>query len=289
MESRRLVPLGVAVAALVVLAGVASRGRPLAGSGSGAGPTAGFFDYFFTTFVLFAVIVAVVVLWAVLSTKPSRGKPRGRNHFISYMLSIAAGAAVAILLLHNANFIRRLQHLDQRANQPQQTGKGLLGKTPQSSTARPARLRWDEVAIFAALVAATAAVVVAGRSKKRLRAPSWLTGSQEAVSLALDESLDDLRSEPDLRRAIIAAYARMEAALAGVGLARRPSEAPLEYMERALTSLDTSAASVHRLTVLFEWAKFSQHEPEPEMRDEAIDALVAVRDDLRQPEEAAAA
>ena len=289
MESRRLVPLGVAVAALVVLAGVASRGRPLAGSGSGAGPTAGFFDYFFTTFVLFAVIVAVVVLWAVLSTKPSRGKPRGRNHFISYMLSIAAGAAVAILLLHNANFIRRLQHLDQRANQPQQTGKGLLGKTPQSSTARPARLRWDEVAIFAALVAGTAAVVVAGRSKKRLRAPSWLTGSQEAVSLALDESLDDLRSEPDLRRAIIAAYARMEAALAGVGLARRPSEAPLEYMERALTSLDTSAASVHRLTVLFEWAKFSQHEPEPEMRDEAIDALVAVRDDLRQPEEAVAA
>jgi hypothetical protein len=289
MESRRLVPLGVAVAALVVLAGVASRGRPLAGSGSGAGPTAGFFDYFFTTFVLFAVIVAVVVLWAVLSTKPSRGKPRGRNHFISYMLSIAAGAAVAILLLHNANFIRRLQHLDQRANQPQQTGKGLLGKTPQSSTARPARLRWDEIAIFAALIAGTAAVVVAGRSKKRLRTPSWLTGSQQAVSLALDESLDDLRSEPDLRRAIIAAYARMEAALAGAGLARRPSEAPLEYMERALTSLDTSAASVHRLTVLFEWAKFSQHEPEPEMRDEAIDALVAVRDDLRQPEEAAAA
>jgi hypothetical protein len=154
---------------------------------------------------------------------------------------------------------------------------------------RGARLRWDEVAIFAALIAGTAAFVVASRSKKRLRAPSWLSGSQEAVSLALDESLDDLRSEPDLRRAIIAAYARMEAALAGVGLARRASEAPLEYMERALGSLDTSADSVHRLTVLFEWAKFSQHEPEPEMRDEAIDALVAVRDDLRQPEEAAAA
>ena len=49
MDSRRLVPLGVAVAALVVLAGVASRGRPLAGSGGGGGPTASFFDYFFTT------------------------------------------------------------------------------------------------------------------------------------------------------------------------------------------------------------------------------------------------
>ena len=73
------------------------------------------------------------------------------------------------------------------------------------------------------------------------------------------------------------------------GCARRPSEAPLEYLERALTTLDTSSAGVRRLTVLFEWAKFSQHEPEPEMRDEAIDALVAVRDELRQPVEAVAA
>ena len=36
---------------------------------------------------------------------------------------------------------------------------------------------------------------------------------------------------------------------------------------------------------MFEWAKFSHHEPEPEMRDEAIDALVAVRDELRRPAE----
>ncbi len=103
------------------------------------------------------------------------------------------------------------------------------------------------------------------------------------MSLALDESLDDLRAEPDLRKAIIAAYARMERALAGAGLPRRPAEAPLEYLERALLELETSAGAVRRLTDLFEWAKFSQHEPEPQMRDDAIDALVAVRDELRAP------
>ena len=37
-----------------------------------------------------------------------------------------------------------------------------------------------------------------------------------------------------------------------------------------------------RLTALFEWAKFSHHEPGPAMRDDAIDALVAVRDELRR-------
>jgi len=60
-------------------------------------------------------------------------------------------------------------------------------------------------------------------------------------------------------------------------------------VERALGDLETSAESVRRLTDLFEWAKFSQHEPEPEMRDDAMDALVAVRDELRRPAEAAVA
>jgi hypothetical protein len=111
----------------------------------------------------------------------------------------------------------------------------------------------------------------------RLRAP-------EMLAAALDESLDDLRADPDLRRAIVAAYARMESTLAAAGLPRHPAEAPLEYVERALLTLDTSAGAVRRLTDLFEWARFSQHEPEPWMRDDAVDALSAVRDELRASE-----
>ena len=73
------------------------------------------------------------------------------------------------------------------------------------------------------------------------------------------------------------------------GFPRVPSEAPFEYVERALGELETSAESAHRLTDLFEWAKFSQHEPGPEMRDDAIDALIAVRDELKRPAEAVVA
>jgi hypothetical protein len=76
----------------------------------------------------------------------------------------------------------------------------------------------------------------------------------------------------------------MEIALAVAGIPRDPAEAPLEYVERALLTLDASSADVRRLTDLFEWARFSHHEPEPSMRDEAIDALVAVRDELRASE-----
>jgi hypothetical protein len=289
MESRRLVPLGVAVAALVVLAGVASRGRPLAGSGGGGGPTASFFDYFFTTFLIAALIIVAVVAWGLLAVRPSKGKPRGRNHLVSYLLAVAGGAAVALLLMHNAHFLQRFRQLDLNAKGQQQTGNGARKFPPASNNVRGARIRWDEVAIVVALFAGATVFIVAGRSRKRMRPPSWRSSSRQAASVALDESLDDLRNEPDLRRAIIAAYARMEAALAGAGIARHPAEAPLEYLERALTSLDTSSGGVRRLTVLFEWAKFSQHDPEPAMRDEAIDALVAVRDELRAPVEAEAA
>jgi hypothetical protein len=106
----------------------------------------------------------------------------------------------------------------------------------------------------------------------------------QALAAALDESLYELNTEGDLRRAIIVAYARMEAALAGAGIHRHPAETPLEFVERALLSLDTSADAVRRLTDLYEWARFSHHEPEPSMRDDAVEALAAVRDELRAPE-----
>jgi hypothetical protein len=86
-----------------------------------------------------------------------------------------------------------------------------------------------------------------------------------------------------VRRAIIAAYARMETALAVAGLPRAVAEAPFEYLERTLLELEASAQAARRLTDLFERAKFSQHDPDEAMRDEAIDALIAVRDDLRRP------
>jgi len=290
MEQRRLVILGVAVTALVAVAALASHGRPLAGSGAGRGPTAGFFDYFFTTTAIFGIVVVGVVAWAIVALRPGdRRSGRGRNHLVSYLLAVAVGVAFAELLLHDKKFIARFRALDQAAQR--KNGSGRSGAQPGTipGSSRAPRLRWDEVAIVAALLAGAAALAYAGRTKTRKRPPSWRRRSQEAVSVALDESLDDLRNDPDLRRAIVAAYARMETALGYAGIPRHPAEAPLEYMERALTSLDTSAAAARRLTVLFEWAKFSQHEPEPEMRDEAIDALVAVRDELRRPAEDAVA
>jgi Domain of unknown function (DUF4129) len=277
MNARRLVSLGLVVAVLLAAAGIASHGRPLAG-GRGTGPTATFFDYVATTLVLLAVVFLGVAVWSVLSQKSTGGgAPRSRWNLITALVSFAVSAFIAVLLVHTG-FIERLRNLEQSLNKQQQTHTRPK-QPPAGRNVRNPHLRWDEIAVFIALIAGTGVVLYANRRTRRTPRP-WRFSRNEDIAHALDESIDDLRNDPDLRRAIIAAYARMEHALARAGIARRPSEAPFEYIERALRSLDTSADGARRLTGLFEWAKFSHHEPEPAMRDQAIEALVAVRDDL---------
>ena len=57
------------------------------------------------------------------------------------------------------------------------------------------------------------------------------TGSPRIVAASIDDAIDDLEAEPDARRAVIAAYARMEAVLGRSGVRRAPSETPLEYLD----------------------------------------------------------
>jgi hypothetical protein len=286
MAPRRLLLLGLAVTALVVVAGVASRGRPLGGSGAGAGPTASFFDYGFTTIVILGLAVAAFVIWNLLTVHGEAKPPRARHSYISTIAMLVGFVLLGIALRHS-HFMQQL--IDRGSVIGGTKANGAAKPGTSSVGSRGAHLRWNEMALVALLLAGAAAYAFAKRTRLTPRSPGWRNSSKETVSLALDESLDDLRNEPDLRRAIIAAYARMETAFGLAGILRRPSEAPTEYMERALAAVDASAPAAHRLTVLFQWAKFSQHEPGPEMRDEAIDALVAVRDELREPAEAVAA
>jgi hypothetical protein len=280
VDVRRLLPIGLAVTALLVLAGIASHGRPLS-TGRGSGPTAGFFDYVATTILLLALALAVVVVVILLTgEKPEAGAPRrGRWNLISGLAMFFAACGIAYLL-SSTRFQDRLRKLESQTHREQQPGGQLTAGKDTNGPGRNARVRWDEVAVVLVVVAGVAVWLYLRREKRKPLRPLALR-RRAAVARALDDSLDDLRTDPDIRRAIIAAYARMEGALAAAGIGRRPAEAPYEYLARSLAELDAGAGAARRLTDLFERAKFSHHEPAERMRTDAIDALVAVRDDLR--------
>ena len=158
---------------------------------------------------------------------------------------------------------------------------GQAATTPDAVPYQP-EFAWAPVVVTVALIVlALGAWWYAGRARKRARGElvrENLLATE--VAAAIDESLDDLRAEPDPRRAVIAAYARLERVLAAHRLPRRPSEAPLEYLRRMLDDLAVRPEAVRRLTNLFERAKFSQHAVGMEMKEEAISGLETVRDDL---------
>jgi len=130
--------------------------------------------------------------------------------------------------------------------------------------------------VLAAL--AVAALVIANRRANPSSAQAELA---EELALTLDLSLDDLRAETDPRRAVIAAYARLERVLAAHGEPRQDADTPEEHLARVLGHLDVDRRAVRRLVDLFVQAKFSQHEVDARMKDEAIGALEQVRAELR--------
>ncbi len=283
---RRLLPLALVVTALLAVVAFAAHGRPLgSGGGAGSGLPPTFWDYIFTTFLIIEVfmILGALVLLFLFRRDPEQRRSYHSRTLRTLAMLIAVAALVAFVGRHlDLNRLLHPHGSTTTTTPASAPAGGRNAKHHRSPAPRHVQFRWEELAIVLGLLLGLGVLAVATR--RRLGPATQRRPALEVLAAALDESLDDLRADPDLRRAIVAAYARMETALAAAGIPRHPAEAPLEYVERALLTLDTSAGAVRRLTDLFEWARFSQHEPEPSMRDEAVDALSAVRDELRASE-----
>jgi hypothetical protein len=286
VSRRRVVTVAIAITALLAIVAFVAGGRPLdSGSGTSSGLPLAFWSYAFTTLLIvegLLIVIGIVALFVFRRETVEAGRYQRRTLRTIVLLVTLAGLLAYIS--HRID-LQRLLHPNGTATTTLTTATQTTGTNSRhhgSPKPQHVQFRWDELAIVLAVLIALG--VMAHLTRSRLGAPTRRLQAPDLLAAALEESIDDLRSEPDVRRAIIAAYSRMETALAAAGIPRHHAEAPLEYMERALLSLDTSAGAVRSLTDLFEWARFSQHEPEPSMRDEAIDALVAVHDELRASE-----
>jgi TRAP-type C4-dicarboxylate transport system permease small subunit len=283
----RALLLATTVVALVALVAVAAGGYRLGGSGSTkASPYA--VDVILTVvialYLLASVGVVAMMFWSGLELRriPRRQTKRERTFRTAVIL-----VCMAILFVIAVNrFHWRVHTHPPTLQTPAATGSGAAGKHAKgghSQTTHQAHLRL--VPFFAVLGAggvAFAAFLIAERRRRR-RLPKNRAAA-EVLSDVLDETLDDLRAEPDPRRAVIAAYARMERSLAAHGIPRRRFEAPNEYLQRVLSEVSGGRLAATRLTALFERARFSPHEVDESMKASAIDAIESLQADLAAAE-----
>jgi hypothetical protein len=276
LRSALLTGLGVLVALGVV--GIATRGATPVGEGGSASPSGALTDIAFTLYIVALVAGGVLFLYLlVLHRHARRTGPGGPAQMIRNLASLLVFMLVVGLVVRGIQGRGGDLQIELPAAPPPPEGADPGGSARQEERT----FAWIPVLVTLGLLAAAVlGVWWSERARRAARGERRRPRLAEELVAALDESLDDLRAEPDPRRAVIAAYARLERVLAGRGLPRSPAEAPLEYLARVLTELSVGARAASRLTDLFERAKFSQHAVGPEMKDEAIDALETVRDDL---------
>jgi Domain of unknown function (DUF4129) len=185
-------------------------------------------------------------------------------------LIVAAVFVVPLLFLTNG---------DDRQPQAQPSVETAPGDRTDDASGRTTPSPWL-ISGFVVGAAVAAFAFAARRSSSiavdREPLPELLAKVVEVV----DDSIRDIEGEPDARRAIIRAYARMERALARSGVPRRPSETPFEYIERVLRHLMVPGEPARSLTELFEIARFSDRPIDLSMKQRAIDCLLDIRSGL---------
>jgi hypothetical protein len=275
-----LTALGVLGA--VVLVAIAAQGSTSTGDSSTRKPSDALTDIFFGLYIVaivggVAMFVYALLLRRQMKVQTGQAPRKSLLEMLASMFVLALGAAL---------LARRLATWERPPPIEPEEAVGQADTIPVDTSTQPlsggseSHVSWLPVIVTVALIVlAVAAWWYAGRARRKARG-ELRPRLAAAVAQAVDESLDDLRAEPDPRRAVIAAYARLERVLAAHGLPRKPSEAPLEYLARMLTDLSVSDDAARALTELFERAKFSQHAVGSEMKEQAIDALETVRDDL---------
>ena len=273
----------VALGLLALLAVVAFASRSGLGHQSQAKPTPGYLSYAFTAFLIVFVLMIPIAAYAFIMQaregEIARKSYRQRTLESIAMLFFFGCLAFVVLYLKGHGHLRS------------PFAKALQNSTLLKNHAHGHRAAVEPHFEYAVLWIALAGIAIGGgwlyyvwrTRKKRTAVPLELEQTvADDFASSIGDAIDDLEAEPDARRAVIAAYARMESVLARNGLKRRPSETPVEYLRRILLGLTSRGDSVSRLTSLFEQAKFSRHTIDGSMKQDAIGALREIRDDLQR-------
>ena len=277
---RGALPIVGLLGMLAVVAVAAAGHSPVGGTSRPTAPTPKLVqDYMATIFLIMMPVGAFLIFWAAFLRRAYADVPLKKSSL--YPGHVPAKPLVTVVGIFVILFIAvRWGHptYNSLGGGAAAGGKSGAQTQPGQQQYEP-HFQWFPVFMIGALVVgiggALALLALRRRHEELERAPV-----RETLAEVLSETLDDLRREPDPRKAVIGAYSKMERTLAARGFPRHESEAPHEYLGRILGIVEGSGHSARRLTRLFERARFSPHEIDQRMKDDAIDSLVGLRAQL---------
>jgi hypothetical protein len=274
----------VAAALLVLLVIVSFATRSGFGHASESRPTPGYVSWAMSVFLVFFVLMIPVAIYAY----GVQGREwRAQKERQSYQARVLKRLAVLLLVafIASARFLWHGKlhfswHAPPHVQQAPNAGKVLKGGNPANGY-QPT-FQWP--VLYGTIALAVVLLAWFWWARRNAAPLPELAGAgltvAEDVAATIDDAIADLELEPDARKAVIAAYARMETTFDRRGLRRKPSETPVEYLRRILVGLGSRSEPVARLTRLYEQARFSDHEIDRFMKEDAIAALRVIRSDL---------
>jgi hypothetical protein len=265
----------IGVLAALALVAVAARGSP----------SETLLDFLVSLYIVLLGLGVVMVIVLLVLRRHVRGRELDpKRNALTSLIVVSVFITAGFLLLRL--FELREPRFELPSLQQPPSPAADEGQTPGAGNEMyEAEFAWLPMLVLAILALAGGfAWWRAGKARGRARERGKKPTLAETLADVLAETLESLRAEPDPRRAVIRAYARLERMAAASGVPRKPAEAPLEYLGRLLSGLEVGPAAVRRLTNLFERAKFSHHAIDESMKQEAIAALESVQEDLRQAE-----
>jgi hypothetical protein len=225
-RNRRVALAAFVLPALVLAAGAARSPRPFRGDGAGdRAASSTFVDTVFTLAAVLLVVLVGVLIWARLRLpKRATGADQGR---------FSLGALVIYLAIVTGAFLVLRHGLEQPRPVPEGEGGADpaaplidVPETPQR-VAEPGsgpEFVWPLAARWRA--ARSCGRRSGARAEGGRRRATGRLGGAETLQAALDEAIKTFCREPDPRRAVVAAYARMEQALTVSGWRAVPRRRP---------------------------------------------------------------
>jgi Domain of unknown function (DUF4129) len=276
--------LASAMVVLVLLGLVAYASTAGMGHATRSRPTPGYVSWAMSVFlVIFVLMIPVAIYVYFFQGREEILARRATQQSFGIRLAKKLAVLALVFLIFGLRVYlgKRWEHLSflhKQSPTPPPNGSGKLHE--QGGNYNPS-FQWPVLYVTLVLLAAAAGWFwLRRRNELPAAAGPVEISAADDVAASIGDAIDDLEAEPDPRRAVIAAYARMERAFGRNGLTRKPSETAVEYLRRILLGLGSRSGPVTELTGLFEEAKFSRRDIDGDMKSRAIDALRAIRSDL---------